>query len=164
LRRAPWPVNPGPGSTSYGACVPARLKKHFIACKTLDKALLFHYTILMAKKNELFQSAPFAVESAINKLGADLRTARLRRGFTIGEAAGRIGAGVRAVSDAEHGKATTAIAVYAALLWLYGMHGGLEYAADPLSDAEGLRLEAGRAPARARKSRTGRGKELDNDF
>jgi transcriptional regulator with XRE-family HTH domain len=128
----------------------------------LAKALSLHYTILMSNKNELFLSAPFAVESAINTLGSGLRTARLRRGFTIREAAERIGAGVRAVSDAEHGKPTTAIVVYAALLWLYDMHGGLEYAADPRSDAEGLRLEAGRAPARARKSRKERA--LDNDF
>jgi hypothetical protein len=128
----------------------------------LAKAFLLYYTILMSNKNELFQSVPFAVEIAINKLGSDLRTARLRRGFTIRETAERIGVGVRAVSDAEHGKPTTAIAVYTALLWLYDMHDGLEYAADPLGDAEGLRFEAGRAPMRARKS-PGK-KELDNDF
>jgi transcriptional regulator with XRE-family HTH domain len=42
--------------------------------------------------------------------------ARLRRNLTVGEVAQRIGAGRRAVSDAEHGKTTTSMATYAALL------------------------------------------------
>jgi transcriptional regulator with XRE-family HTH domain len=128
----------------------------------LAKAQLPRYTIPMTAKNKLFQCAPVAVESAISRIGADLRTARLRRGLSIREAADRIGAGVRAVRDAEHGKPTTAIAVYAALLWLYDMHHEFEYSADPQRDAEGLRLEAMRAPMRARKP--ARGRDLDNDF
>jgi transcriptional regulator with XRE-family HTH domain len=114
----------------------------------------------MPQRSTLTQAQPFAVESAIRKLGADLRTARLRRGLTIGDAASRIGTGVRAVADAEHGKPTTSVAVYAALLWLYDMQGRLADAADPLKDREGLRLQARREPKRARRARRG----ADNDF
>jgi hypothetical protein len=80
--------------------------------------------------------------------------------LTIAEVAQKIGAGVRAVSDAEHGKATTAALVYVALLWLYGLLPALEEVASPLKDEEGLRLAALREPRRARSP----GEELDNDF
>ncbi|MDR3314889.1 MAG: helix-turn-helix transcriptional regulator [Coriobacteriales bacterium] len=114
----------------------------------------------MPKRTFLSQAPPFAVESAIQQLGGNLRTARLRRGLTIAEVAQKIGAGVRAVSDAEHGKATTAVSVYVALLWLYGLLPALEEVASPLKDEEGLRLTALREPRRARGSR----ERLDNDF
>jgi transcriptional regulator with XRE-family HTH domain len=114
----------------------------------------------MTRNNGLSQAPPFAVEDAIRRLGRDLRTARLRRGLTIAEVAQRIGTGVRAVSDAESGKATTAASVYVALLWVYGQLDGLYDVADPLRDAEGLRLAALKAPRRA-SAATGR---LSNDF
>jgi transcriptional regulator with XRE-family HTH domain len=97
------------------------------------------------------------VELGIKTLGANLRTARLRRNLTIGQVAEKIGTGPRAVMDAEKGKASTAVAVYAALLWLYGLLGPFEDLADPASDKEGLARE----PLKQR-SRKARG--LDNDF
>ena len=42
------------------------------------------------------------VEQALKTLGANIRTARLRRNLTIGEMAEKIGTGERAVADAEH--------------------------------------------------------------
>jgi hypothetical protein len=80
--------------------------------------------------------------------------------MTLKETAERIGTGVRAVSDAEHGKPTTAISVYFALLWIYGMLSDIEQAADPNKDKEGLMLDALRTPKRARALK----KEMDNDF
>jgi predicted transcriptional regulator len=77
----------------------------------------------MARKNTLTQAPPYAVEQTIRRLGANLRTARLRRNLTIGEVAEKIGTGPRAVSDAERGKVTTGIAVYTALLWTYDLIG-----------------------------------------
>jgi transcriptional regulator with XRE-family HTH domain len=114
----------------------------------------------MPQRNLLTKTRPFAVESAITKLGADLRTARLRRSLTIEDVAARIGTGVRAVADAEHGKPTTSIAVYVALLWLYDMQERLADAADPMKDQEGIRLQSMREPKRARRTQGG----LDNDF
>ena len=113
----------------------------------------------MMQKNLLGAAPPYAVENSIQTLGRNLRTARLRRNMTIVEAAGRIGAGVRAVSDAEHGKATTAVAVYFALMWLYDLLPASPGLADPETDAEGKRLASLHEPKRAYS-----GKALDNDF
>jgi transcriptional regulator with XRE-family HTH domain len=113
----------------------------------------------MAKKNTLTQAPPYAVEQAIKRLGANLRTARLRRNLTIGEVAEKIGTGPRAVSDAEQGKITTGIAVYTALLWTYDLIGPMEDLADPGHDEEGLALSLRRERARAEKP-----EGLDSDF
>jgi transcriptional regulator with XRE-family HTH domain len=113
----------------------------------------------MVARNKLQTAPPFPVEQALKRLGENLRTARVRRNITIEDAAERIGTGRRAVMDAEKGKASTGIAVYAALLWLYDLLQPLEELADPLKDKEGLALEASKAPARARKSGG-----LSNDF
>lgn len=113
----------------------------------------------MTAKNTLTQSPPYAVEQAIKRLGANLRTARLRRNLTIEDVAEKIGTGPRAVSDAEQGKITTSIAVYMALLWAYDLLGATEVLADPSRDVEGLALASRRERARAERP-----EELDSDF
>jgi transcriptional regulator with XRE-family HTH domain len=113
----------------------------------------------MVAKNTLLTAVPYPVEQAINKVGGNLRTARLRRKQTIEEVAQKIGTGARAVRAAESGKPSTGIAVYAALLWAYGLLSPLEELADPQNDPEGLALAGVGKNARARK-----GKGLDNDF
>jgi len=113
----------------------------------------------MAKKNTLTQAPPYAVEQAIKHLGANLRTARLRRNLTIGEVADKIGTGPRAVSDAEQGKITTGIAAYTALLWAYDLLGPLEILANPATDEAGLAMSTRRERARAEKP-----EKLDSDF
>jgi len=113
----------------------------------------------MSAKNTLSQVPPYTVEKAIKRLGANLRTARLRRNLTIKDVAQKIGTGPRAVSDAEQGKITTAVAVYTALLWAYDLLGPMEELADPATDEEGLAMTRWRERARTEKS-----KELDSDF
>jgi transcriptional regulator with XRE-family HTH domain len=113
----------------------------------------------MAKINTLITAPPYPVEQALKRLGANLRTARLRRNLTIEEVAGKIGTGPRPVSDAEKGKTSTGAAVYIALLWAYDLLGAMETIADPASDTEGLALAAQRERARAPDSQ-----ELDSDF
>jgi|SRR6185437_3870699 len=113
----------------------------------------------MVAKNTLLTATPYAVEEAIKKLGSHLRIARLRRKLTIEEAAEKIGTGARAIRAAEKGKPSTGIAVYAALLWTYGLLSPLAELADPREDEEGLALSELGPNARARKSR-----DLDNDF
>ena len=112
----------------------------------------------MAKINLLFTTPPYLVEQTLKQLGTNLRTARLRRGLTIAEVAEKIGAGVRAVVNAEKGKPSTGIAVYAALLWVFDLLNQLDEVADPAKDVEGQALALAREPSRARDS------ENDNDF
>jgi transcriptional regulator with XRE-family HTH domain len=114
----------------------------------------------MPKANFLSKATPFAVDETLTELGSRLRTARLRRGLTMEDAAERIGAGVRAVRSAESGSATTAASVYFSLLWLYDMIDDAQALADPDEDREGRALAGARAPKRARK----RTKAIDNDF
>ncbi len=113
----------------------------------------------MVARNKLQAAPPFPVEQAVKRLGENLRTARIRRNLTIEDAATRIGTGPRAIMDAEKGKASTGIVVYAALLWLYDLLSPLEDIADPSRDKEGLALEAAKGRSRVRKSAG-----LDNDF
>ena len=113
----------------------------------------------MTAKNTLIQAPPYPVEKAIKNLGANLRTARLRRNLTIEEVGEKIGTGPRAVSDAEKGKISTGIAVYTALLWVYDLLGSMDELADPSLDEEGLSLSLSKNRARARAK-----EGLDNDF
>jgi len=114
----------------------------------------------MKARNALLGATPYEVETALKKLGADLKTARLRRNLTSSEAAQKIGTSRFTVADAEKGKPSTNVAVYAALLWTYGLIDGLADLADPSNDEEGARLARMREPARARHRR----RTLSNDF
>ena len=58
--------------------------------------------------------------------------------------------------DAEKGKASTGIVVYAALLWLYDMLNQLEEVANPANDKE--------RPILQENGRVRKGRRLDNDF
>lgn len=114
----------------------------------------------MTARNRLLEAPPYAVERGLARLGGGLRTARLRRNLTIEEVAEKIGAGPRAVSAAEKGNPSTGVAVFAALLWTYGLLDGFTGAADPARDAEGQALARAREPSRAGTTTA----ELDDDF
>ena len=113
----------------------------------------------MVARNKLLDAPPYPVEQALTRLGQRLRTARVRRNFTIQEVADKIGTGPRAIMDAEKGKASTGIGVYVALLWVYDLLSPLNEVANPTLDEQGLALAAAKEKTRARK-----GAGLDNDF
>lgn len=113
----------------------------------------------MTARNRLLASPPYAVEDSLARLGQRLRTARLRRNLTVAEVGKKIGAGSRAVGDAEKGKPSTSVAVYAALLWAFDLIRDLDAVADPSRDVEGIALAERQTRSRARP--TG---GLDNDF
>lgn len=111
------------------------------------------------RRSHLLSTPPFEVEAALRRLGADLRTARLRRNITLVEVSERIGASREVVAGAEHGKPSTSMAVYAALLWSYGMVDRLAAIAEPTSDKVGLRLASLRERRHAWTPQS-----LDDDF
>ena|ERR1700691_774519 len=113
----------------------------------------------MASRTKLLQAPPYPVEQALTRLGKNLRTARIRRNFTIDEVAQKIGTGRRAIMDAEKGKTSTGIGIYVALLWTYDLLSQMNDVANPAKDEQGLTLIARKEKTRARKSA-----ELDNDF
>ena len=113
----------------------------------------------MAKGSPLFKSPPFPVEDALRRLGGNLRISRLRRNITLQEVAEKIGVSRYAVADAERGKPSAGIAIYVALLWVYGLLDQMNDVADPAKDEEGqaLAIAHGRAHAYPTDG-------LDNDF
>lgn len=113
----------------------------------------------MTARNPLLTAPPYAVEAALKRLGGDLRTARLRRNLTVQDLAAKIGAGVRAVGDAERGKPSTSAAVYTAMLWALDLLPQLDEVARPERDEEGQMLSLGRERGRARRK-----SGLSNDF
>jgi ribosome-binding protein aMBF1 (putative translation factor) len=92
------------------------------------------------RPNKLTSAPPLAVDQAVQTLGAHLRTARLRRNLTTERIAAKLGVDRHVVSDAERGKLTTAVAIYAGLLWAMGLLPQLERVAEPSSDDEGMAL------------------------
>ena len=113
----------------------------------------------MVARNQLLQAPPYPVEQALTRLGENLRTARIRRNFTIDEVARKIGTGRRAIMDAERGKPSTSVGVYVALLWVHDLLSQLNDVANPAKDEQGLTLAAAKEKTRARKSGG-----LDSDF
>jgi DNA-binding XRE family transcriptional regulator len=113
----------------------------------------------MAPRNQLTEATPYAVEAAIKKLGADLRTARLRRNMTLAEMAAKLGVSRFVVADAEKGKVTTGIAVYVGMLCTMHLLNDFDQVADPARDDKGLALSAYGERRRARKK-----EERSSDF
>lgn len=113
----------------------------------------------MTARNKLLTAPPYAVEQTLKRLGADLRTARLRRNLTLAEMAEKIGTGTRAVADAERGKSSTSISVYVAMLWAMDLLDQMTDIAAPEKDEEGQTLALARERGRARPQ-----SELSNDF
>ncbi len=113
---------------------------------------------MLRARGTLLTHTPYEIERTLRKLGQDLRTARLRRGVSLQQLAENIGVSREVLGDAEKGKPSTGIAVYASLLWTFGMLQHLEQVATPTSDIEGMRLESFRGPKIARSSR------VDDDF
>lgn len=111
-------------------------------------------------RNTLLSVPPYDVEQTLRRLGANLRTARLRRNLTIEAVARKIGTGPRAVIDAEKGKPSASIATFAGLLWAFDLLGQLDEVAEPERDSEGNTLARSRERSRARPRR----KSLDDDF
>jgi len=110
----------------------------------------------MSATNKLVQAPPYPVEKAIEHLGRNLKTARLRRRMTIAEAAARLGTGVRAIMMAERGSPSTSMATYVGLLWLYNLLDQLDDVANPMLDGRGLALLP--------KMKRVRHEKIDNDF
>jgi transcriptional regulator with XRE-family HTH domain len=113
----------------------------------------------MARRSRLLEAPPFAVERALQRLGSNIKTARVRRKVTLEELGQKLGVSRRILGDVEKGKPSTGIGIYAAALWALGLLDHLSPVADPTKDAEGLTLAQSRERSKARRIEA-----LDNDF
>lgn len=113
----------------------------------------------MPRPTRIANSPPAAVEESLERLGRNIRTARLRRRLPQADLAARMGVSRFVVADVEKGKPTTGVAVYLGALWALGLLGNMCKVADPDLDEEGKTLERARGPKRA-----GRRRVLSDDF
>ncbi len=113
----------------------------------------------MPRRTRIAESPPAAVQEALERLGRNLRTARLRRRLRQEELARRVGVSRFVIADIEKGKATPGIAAHLGMLWVLGLLPHLQEVADPDRDEEGRALERARTPRTARRTRT-----LSDDF
>ena len=113
----------------------------------------------MPSRTTIAESPPAAVRDALQRLGRNVRTARLRRRLPQSVLAERVGVSRFVVADIEKGKPTTGIAAHLGVLWALGLLPHLDRVADPDRDEEGKTLERARSPKVARRARS-----LDDDF
>ena len=113
----------------------------------------------MPRPTRIARSPPAAVEEALQRLGRNIRTARLRRRMPQEQLAKRVGVSRFVVADIERGKPTSGVAVYMGALWALGLLAQMRDVADPDRDEEGKTLERARSPRTARPRRS-----LSDDF
>lgn len=102
----------------------------------------------MIKKNNPL--LPLPVERALKKFGADIRIARLKRGFTVEMMAQRIGIHRSTLSRMEKGDPMVGLGTYATALFVLGFGTPLSDLIDQRSDDTGLLLDLEKLPKRIR--------------
>ena len=109
----------------------------------------------MSRTPKAIEQLPPATLAAIEKLGADLAVARLRRKESLASWAKRMGVSISTLQRVEAGEPTISLGIVASALWLMGRDGALGELAAPANDRGALELavreaeELGRARARA---------------
>ena len=104
-------------------------------------------------RSRIAEVPPAAVEEALEQLGRNLRTARLRRRLPQAVLAERVGVSRFLLADMEKGKPTVGIAAHLGVLWALGLLSHMQAVADPDRDEEGKALERARSPKTARRAR-----------
>ena len=104
----------------------------------------------MPRPTKIAEHPPAAVREALQRLGRNIRTARLRRRMPQQQLAQRMGVSRFLVADIERGKPTTGVAAYVGALWALGLLTHMRGVADPDRDEEGKTLERARSPRTAR--------------
>ena len=105
----------------------------------------------MPSRTRIAESPPAAVPDALERLGRNVRIARLRRRLTQEELGQRVGVSRFVIADVEKGKATTGVAAHLGALWALGLLSRMQEVGDPDRDDEGKALERARMPGRARR-------------
>jgi hypothetical protein len=104
----------------------------------------------MPKTPAALQRLPPATSSALEKLGADLAVARLRRKESLASWASRMGVTVPTLMRMEAGEPGVGIGIYATALWLIGRDAALTELAAPANDQGAMELDVREAIALGR--------------
>ena len=101
---------------------------------------MLYYNIGMPRTARAIRQLPPATMSALQKLGADLAVARLRRKESLRTWAKRLGVTLSTLQRLEAGDPTVSIGVIASALWLINRDGELANLAAPEHDQGALDL------------------------
>lgn len=104
----------------------------------------------MPKTAKALQQLPPATAAALEKLGADLAVARLRRKESLKTWAARIGVSVPTLQRLEAGDPAVGIGIVATALWLIQRDGELRNLAAPEADRGVIERDVREAIARGR--------------
>lgn len=98
---------------------------------------------------------PIPVKKTLEKLGADIKDARLRRRIPMDLIAERAGITRPTLVKVENGDAGTSIGIYAKVLFILGLEKNLANIADIRNDTVGIMISNEELPqkARARKNK-----------
>lgn len=108
-------------------------------------------------KKRLTHLLPLPVERALKKFGADIRIARLKRGFSVEMMAERIGIHRSTYSKIEKGDPMVGLGAYATSLFVLGFGTPLADLIDQRFDDTGLLLNLEQLPKRIRAKKKPRG-------
>jgi len=96
---------------------------------------------------------PLPVKRALIKLGADIKSARIRRRITMTLMAERAFIARSTLQKVEQGDSGVSLGVYATVLFVLGLSERIADLADVGKDSVGLQLEEARLPRRVRASK-----------
>lgn len=96
---------------------------------------------------------PLPVKRALTKLGADIKSARLRRRITTTLMAERAFVARSTLQKVEQGDPGVSLGVYATVLFILGLSERIAELADASTDSVGLQLDEDRLPQRVRVSK-----------
>ena len=96
---------------------------------------------------------PLPVKRALTKLGADIKSARIRRRITTTLMAERAFVARSTLQKVEQGDPGVSLGVYAAVLFILGLSERIGELADVGTDSVGLQLDEDRLPQRVRASK-----------
>lgn len=107
-------------------------------------------------KEKLNTSVPLPVRRALQKLGRDVRDARLRRRIATAVMAQRASISRTTLNKIEKGDPGVSLGNYAAVLFVLGLSDRLGALADMRSDTVGLELDEESLPRRIRRQTRGK--------
>lgn len=92
---------------------------------------------------------PIPVRKALQKLGADIKEARIRRRISMQLMSERAGISRPTLQKVEKGDATTSMGIYAKVIFILGLEDNLANVADIRNDKVGIMLASKALPKRA---------------
>lgn len=93
---------------------------------------------------------PIPVRKTLEKLGSDIKEARIRRKISMELMAQRAGITRPTLVKVEQGDATTSMGIYAKVIFILGLNDNLADIADIRNDKVGIMIESKELPKRAR--------------